>query len=64
MYEAGYDVNKGPRLLENFKAKYGEEDRVTNFFTGDHSRPTERIKHIDCQLKLNYSTVMSRVGAR
>ena len=60
MYEAGYDVNKGPRLLENFKAKYGEEDRVTNFFTGDHSRPTERITNINRQLTLNYSTPASR----
>jgi len=60
VYEAGYDVSKGPRLWEKFKTKYGEEDKVTNFFTGDHSRPTERIKNINRQLKLNYSTPASK----
>jgi Zn-dependent protease with chaperone function len=55
VYQAGYDPAKGPGLWRKFKEKYGEEDRITNFFTGDHSRPTERIKNIDRQLKLNYS---------
>jgi len=45
---------------EKIKKKYGEEDRVTNFFTGDHSRPTERIKNINRQLKLNYSAPAPR----
>ena len=62
VHEAGYDVSKGPRLWEKFKTKYGEEDRVTNFFTGDHSRPTERIKNINRQLTLNYSTPVARVS--
>jgi Zn-dependent protease with chaperone function len=55
VYQAGYDPSKGPALWSKFKEKYGEEDRLTNFFTGDHSRPTERIKNINRQLKLNYS---------
>ena len=59
VYEAGFDVSKGPGLWEKFRQKYGEEDRVTNFFTGDHSRPTERIKNIDRQLKLNYPAAAS-----
>jgi len=59
-YEAGFDVRKGPELWEKFKNKYGEEDRVTNFFTGDHSRPTERIRNINRQLKLNYSAPAPR----
>ena len=56
-------MSKGPGLWEKFKKKYGEEDRVTNFFTGDHSRPTERIKNIDRQLKLNYPAAAAR-GAK
>jgi Zn-dependent protease with chaperone function len=54
VYEAGYDVTKGPGLWQKFKDKYGEEDKVSNFFTGDHSRPTERIKNIQRQLQWNY----------
>ena len=54
VYEAGYDPTKGPGLWQKFKEKYGEEDKISNFFTGDHSRPTERIKNIQRQIKLNY----------
>jgi Zn-dependent protease with chaperone function len=54
VYEAGFDPTKGPRLWEKFKQKYGEEDKLTNFFTGDHSRPTERIRNIQQQIQLNH----------
>ncbi len=54
IYEAGFDVTKGPGLWQKFKDKYGEEDRLSNFFAGDHSRPSERIGNIQRQLKLNY----------
>jgi Zn-dependent protease with chaperone function len=54
-YEAGYDPSKGVELWKKFKAKYGETDKLTNFFVGDHSRPTDRIKNIQRQIKLNYS---------
>jgi predicted Zn-dependent protease len=53
-WEGGYDVTKGPALWQKFKTKYGETDKVSNFFTGDHSRPTERIKNIQRQIELNY----------
>jgi len=56
VYQAGYDPSKGPGLWKKFKDKYGETDKITNFFTGDHSRPTERIKNITQQIQLNYST--------
>jgi Zn-dependent protease with chaperone function len=56
VYQAGYDPTKGPGLWKKFKDKYGESDKITNFFTGDHSRPTERIKNINRQIQLNYST--------
>ena len=60
VYQAGYDPARGPGLWGKFKEKYGEEDKITNFFTGDHSRPTERIKNINRQLKLNYSAPVSK----
>ncbi|MGE5834837.1 MAG: M48 family metalloprotease [Acidobacteriota bacterium] len=55
VYEAGFDPTKGPGLWQKFKDKYGETDKVTNFFTGDHSRPTERIRNLQRQIQLNYS---------
>jgi Zn-dependent protease with chaperone function len=55
VHEAGYDPKKGPALWTKFKQKYGETDQVTNFFTGDHSRPTERIKNIEQQIRWFYS---------
>jgi len=59
-YEAGFDVTKGPGLWEKFKRKYGESDKITNFFTGDHSRPTERIKNLRHQIQLNYAKPLVR----
>jgi hypothetical protein len=52
--EAGYDVNQGPRLWERFREKYGEQDNVSNFFVGSHSRPSDRIKNLDREIRLNY----------
>ena len=57
VYEAGFDPTKGPGLWQKFKDKYGESDKITNFFTGDHSRPTERIHNLQRQVQLNYTTV-------
>jgi len=56
VYEAGFDPRKGPGLWDKFKQKYGETDKITNFFTGDHSRPTERIRNLQRQIQLNYVT--------
>ena len=55
VYEAGFDPTKGPGLWQKFKDKYGETDKITNFFTGDHSRPTERIRNLQRQIQLNYT---------
>ena len=54
-WEAGYDVKKGTGLWQKFKDKYGETDKFTNFFQGDHSRPTERIKNIQRQIDMHYT---------
>jgi Zn-dependent protease with chaperone function len=53
-WEGGFDVKKGPGLWQKFKDKYGETDKFTNFFQGDHSRPTERIKNIQRQIDMHY----------
>jgi Zn-dependent protease with chaperone function len=54
VHEAGYDPRKGPALWTKFKEKYGETDKVSNFFSGDHSRPTERIRNIQRQIDWFY----------
>jgi Zn-dependent protease with chaperone function len=53
-HEAGYDVSEGPRLWERFRQRYGNGDKVTNFFFGGHSRPSDRIKSIRRELAINY----------
>lgn len=53
-HEAGYDVSRGPVLWGRFREKYGQHDKVTNFFFGSHSRPSDRIRNIERELALNY----------
>ena len=53
-YEAGFDVSKGPGLWEKFRKKYGEADTMSNFLFGSHSRPTDRIRNINRELRVNY----------
>jgi len=53
-YEGGFDVGEGPRLWERFREKYGNGDKVTTFFFGGHSRPSDRIKNIRRELAINY----------
>jgi Zn-dependent protease with chaperone function len=54
-HEAGFDVSAGPGLWARMRSKYGELDRVSSFFFGSHSRPTERIRNIQLELARNYS---------
>jgi len=53
-YEAGYDVRQGPVLWGKFRDKYGESGRLTTFFFGSHSRPSDRIQNIEHELAVNY----------
>src|SRR5262249_8372207 len=46
VYEAGYDYTKAPNLWRKFAAKYGDEDKVANFFFGDHSLSTRRAQQL------------------
>jgi Zn-dependent protease with chaperone function len=53
-YEGGFNVTDGPRVWERFRARYGEQGSVTNWFKGSHSRPSDRIRNLERQLTLNY----------
>jgi len=53
-YEAGFDVSQGPEVWEKFRKKYGEQDTMSNFLYGSHSRPTDRIRNINREIRLNY----------
>ena len=54
-YEAGYDETKGPDLWRKFAAKYGDGDKVTNFFFGDHSLSEKRAADLETEIKNNYA---------
>lgn len=54
-YEGGYDVSKGPRLWVRFRDKYGEQNGLMNFFLGEHSQASERVKNLNREIALNYS---------
>ncbi len=53
-HEAGFDVRKAPGLWGKFREKYGENDQVSNFFFGTHSRPSDRIRNVEREIRLNY----------
>ena len=53
-FEAGYDVNKGPRLWQRFAKKYGDGNKVVNFFFSDHSMSEARARNLERELANNY----------
>jgi predicted Zn-dependent protease len=53
-FEAGYDVRKGPHLWSRFASKYGNTNKVVNFFFSDHSVAEARAKNLERELALNY----------
>ena len=53
-YEAGYDITKGPRLWSRFAKKYGEGNKVANFFFGDHSLSSARATKLEKEIAYNY----------
>jgi len=55
VYEAGYDYRKAPALWNRFAQKYGDQDKVTNFFFGNHSLSAERAKALQKEIDRNYS---------
>jgi Zn-dependent protease with chaperone function len=63
-YEAGYDITKGPRLWQRFAKKYGETNKVSNFFFGDHSLSSARAVNLERQIALNYPDGAKAGGVR
>jgi len=53
-YEAGYDISKGPRLWNRFAKKYGEGNKVANFFFSDHSLAAARATKLEKEIAYNY----------
>jgi Zn-dependent protease with chaperone function len=53
-YEAGYDITKGPRLWNRFAKKYGEGNKVMNFFFADHSQSAARATKLEKEIAYNY----------
>jgi Zn-dependent protease with chaperone function len=55
VYEAGYDYKKAPVLWDKFAKKYGDQDKVTNFFFGNHSLSAKRAQALTQEIARNYS---------
>lgn len=53
-YEGGWNVRKGPRLWQRFAQKYGEGDKVSNFFFSDHSQASARARNLEREIANNY----------
>jgi Zn-dependent protease with chaperone function len=53
-YESGYDITKGPRLWNRFAKKYGEGNKVVNFFFADHSQSAARATKLEKEIAYNY----------
>jgi predicted Zn-dependent protease len=53
-YEGGFDPAQGSNVWTRFQAKYGDTNRVLNFFIGDHSTARQRIDRLRDQMAMNY----------
>ena len=54
-YQGGFDVVQGSRVWERFRERYGDPDVMQNFFQGSHSRPSDRLRNLNREIRLNYS---------
>jgi Zn-dependent protease with chaperone function len=55
-HEAGFDVSGAPTVWQRFLEKYGDHNRVTNFFFSDHSTASARRKNLEQELRFNYAS--------
>jgi metalloendopeptidase OMA1, mitochondrial len=53
-YQGGFEVARAPNVWGRFLEKYGEQDRMTNFFFSDHSLASARRKNLQREIELNY----------
>jgi Zn-dependent protease with chaperone function len=53
-YEGGFDVQQGPRVWQRFREKYGEQNRLANFFFSNHSQAGARQRNLEREIALNY----------
>lgn len=56
-YQGGYDVRKGPKLWVRFRDKYGQQNGIANFFLGEHSQASARIRNLEREIAINYAAV-------
>ena len=54
-HEGGFDVARAPQVWQRFLDKYGQGDRVTNFFFSNHSLASARRKNLEVELRHNYT---------
>jgi Zn-dependent protease with chaperone function len=53
-HEAGFNVASAPGVWQRFLEKYGDRNKVTNFFFSDHSTAAARRKNLEQELRFNY----------
>ncbi len=57
VYEGGFDPAPGANVWTRFQKKYGDTNRVLNFFVGDHSTARQRSERLRDQMALNYGSL-------
>jgi hypothetical protein len=53
-HEAGFPVEGAPMVWQRFLDRYGQEDRLTNFFFSDHSLASARRQNLEREIARNY----------
>jgi Zn-dependent protease with chaperone function len=53
-YHGGFAVSKAPGVWQRFLEKYGDSNKVENFFFSDHSTAAARRKNLEQELSYNY----------
>jgi hypothetical protein len=53
-HQAGFNVANAPNVWQRFLEKYGDQNKVTNFFFSDHSTAAARRQNLERELRFNY----------